>query len=75
MSEETDDLLPCPFCGAGEFRVEESTHWTGMQSVVLSVTVRHWCPRPEGQPMSHIALAGKTREDAIARWNRRVGAA
>jgi len=66
------DLKPCPFCAAGETRIEESKHWTGMRSVVISATVMHWCPRPDGQPQSMLQVKGKTMEDAVARWNERV---
>jgi len=64
-------LKPCPFCAAGETQVTESTHWTGMRSVVISARIRHWCPRIEGQPQSYMEIAGKTRDDAVAKWNRR----
>lgn len=69
------ELMPCPFCGAGELHISESTHWTGMQSVVLSVTVTHWCERNGTQPQSVLQVKGRTREDAIAAWNRRPLAA
>lgn len=68
---ESPELKPCPFCGGGEIRIDESKHWTGMQHVVLSVTVRHWCARIEGLPASAVQMVGKTLEDAVARWNRR----
>ena len=67
-----DDLLPCPFCGAGETRFHESTHWTGLSQSVISVRIHHWCPREEGQPSSHMEIAGRTRADAIAKWNTRA---
>lgn len=67
-----DELLPCPFCGAGETRFHEVGHWTGMQSVVIAVRIKHWCPRADGQPQSNFEIAGKTREDAIAHWNKRA---
>lgn len=70
-----DDLLPCPFCGAGETRFHESTHWTGLSQSVISVRIHHWCPRDEGQPSSHMEIAGRTRADAIAKWNTRAALA
>lgn len=69
MSEE---LKPCPFCGKGENRIDTNTHWTGMQNLVLSVEVKHWCTREDGQPSSILILKGKTREDAISKWNTRT---
>lgn len=65
-------LSPCPFCGAGEIQVQESKHWTGMRSQIISVTVRHWCARPDGQPRSMIQMVGRDHESAIATWNRRT---
>ena len=70
----SEHLEPCPFCGAGETRVDESTHWTGMRSQVISARVRHWCAREEGQPSSVLEIAGKTREDAVRKWNQRIAA-
>lgn len=67
-------LAPCPFCGAGETRIDETTHWTGMRSVVVSARVMHWCPRKEGQPQSLIQIAGRDAGSAAAAWNERVGA-
>ncbi len=65
------DLKPCPFCGAGETRMSESTYWTGGKPVVISVRVMHWCPRAEGQPQSLIQIAGRDAESAKAAWNAR----
>lgn len=64
MSEEK--LLPCPFCGDGETRIDEQSFWTGMRSQVISVSVRHWCPKNPLQ--SYIEIKAKTREDAIKMW-------
>jgi hypothetical protein len=71
----SEHLEPCPFCGAGETRVNESTHWTGLRLQVISARVRHWCVREEGQPSSVMEIAGKTREDAVRKWNQRIAAA
>lgn len=66
------ELMQCPFCRAGETIISsENSHWTGRGSTVISVEVRHWCERPDGQPQSTITIKGKTRDDAIAAWNRR----
>lgn len=67
-----EHLEPCPFCGAGETTVVESAYWTGARSEVISVRVRHWCERIEGQPSSLVEIAGRTRSDAINNWNRRA---
>ena len=66
------ELLPCPFCGAGTTQFREQKHWTGMASVVLSVSVYHWCEPVEGQPSRVIERIGKDKESATAAWNRRV---
>jgi transposase-like protein len=65
-------LLPCPFCGGTEFRIDPSLYWTGMKNTVLSVTVRHWCK--EDILRSTINMVGKTEEEAVEKWNSRVGA-
>lgn len=72
MTDPTPSLLPCPFCGAGETQVIPKSHWGGMSSHLLSVTVRHWCERaPSGLSGGHIDRVGKTHEEAIAQWNHR----
>ncbi len=69
-----EHLEPCPFCGAGETKTHESTHWTGRRSEVISVRIRHWCARDEGQPPSQVEIAGKTREDGVRKGNQRIAA-
>lgn len=71
MSTNAEPLLPCPFCGAGESRIDESTFWNGRASQLISATVKHWCWRAEGQPQSVLSISGHTRADAIAAWNAR----
>lgn len=67
------DLAPCPFCDAGETLVDPKYYWTGMQSTVISVEVRHWCgPEDKGVRGSHITMRAKTEEEAVAKWNRRI---
>lgn len=69
------NMKPCPFCGAGETRVDESTMWTGMRSIVVSVTIKHWCAPDltSGESWSsYHEFRGKTAEQAAARWNARV---
>ena len=63
-------LLPCPFCGGGETRIDERKFWTGMTNQTISVRVRHWCIQEEGRPGSLIEIARKTEAEAIAAWNR-----
>lgn len=72
---EMSNLLPCPFCGDGETLVDESKHWTGMRSVVISASVKHWCLRRAGELQSFLEIKGKTMEDAVARWNKRAHSA
>ncbi len=69
-----EHLEPCPFCGAGETKIHETTHWTGLRSQAISARIHHWCVREEGQPSSHMEIAGKTREDAVRKWNQRIRA-
>ena len=71
----SEHLEPCPFCGAGETNIRETTHWTGLRSQVISARVIHWCVREEGRPSSGLDIAGKTREDAVRKWNQRIAAA
>lgn len=70
MSEE---LKPCPFCGAGETRIDEARQWQGIgYSEPISVSVRHWCVDTPGQPKRMIERIGRDRASAIAAWNRRT---
>lgn len=68
------ELNPCPFCGAGESRIDESTMRKGRRLIVTSVCVRHWC-KPNivavGVWSPHIEMRAKTREQAIEIWNTR----
>jgi len=67
---DTTELSPCPFCKAGETRIDEQTYWTGMRSQILSVSVKHWCPK---SPLtSFIEMKAKTKEEAVALWNTRA---
>ena len=68
------DLSPCPFCGAGETSiVENGRFWTGMrESDPVSVSVRHWCEKVEGQPRGMLEVKGKTEADAVSIWNTRT---
>ena len=63
-------LLSCPFCGAGESRIDEKRYWTGMRSQIVSVELRHWC---EGAKFrSYLCIRGQTRDEVIEKWNTRV---
>lgn len=64
-------LKPCPFCGAGETLIKPATYWTGRQSVVLSVSVQHWCDKGDQQFNSILTIKRKTEAEAIAAWNAR----
>jgi len=66
---EEIELRSCPFCGAGESRFDDVTHWTGQRSILLSVKLRHWCEREEGVIQNIITLHGKTHKEAAAVWN------
>lgn len=65
-------LSPCPFCKGGEFRFDESTHWTGRGSELLNVKLRHWCERRPNCPPSTIELVAKTEDEVRDLWNRRT---
>ena len=65
-----DKLLPCPFCGGEETRIDEQTHWTGMRSQIISASVKHWCQKSPLQPF--IEMKAMTRENAINLWNTRA---
>lgn len=65
------ELQPCPFCGAGENRLDISRHWTGMRFQPISYALRHWCVKQNGVIGCHLEFRGKTREAAIRQWNTR----
>lgn len=68
------DLLPCPFCGAGQTEVRENGKvWTGMKyGTPSSVSIFHWCEPIAGQPSRGIERVGRDLESAIAAWNMRA---
>lgn len=72
----TEELLPCPFCGAGEYRIEEKrlhngVYMDGSLPAVIFGEITHWCEKEEGQPQSIMNFKGRDRGDAIAIWNTR----
>jgi len=73
-SNMTEELKPCPFCGAGETQIREARGtWTGKgYGAPVSVSVLHWCPPIAGQPSRPIERIGKDREAAIKAWNTRA---
>jgi hypothetical protein len=71
----TEELKPCPFCGSPipeNTLVYEDKFWTGMQYRVSKATIRHWCAKVGGIEGSFLQVHGKTRQEAIERWNARV---
>ena len=71
------ELKPCPFCGAGETRVQIN-HYPGVlmnrpKRGVVSVEITHWCPAVEGQPNRNtITRVGRDMESAVAAWDQRT---
>lgn len=68
-------LKPCPFCGAGETRVDEAHLAPRMNQpgALISVTIRHWCERQPGAAhVQLIAFTGRDHEQARAAWDRRA---
>ena len=60
------ELKPCPFCGKVED--EHSVHTRNDGSWVFS----HPCDRDDGELTIFISVYGKTKEELINRWNRRL---
>jgi hypothetical protein len=75
MSDDTPNLSPCPFCGGGETRINETKTRASLlePDEVISVYVRHWCGGfARGAQSATIQVRGRNRSDAIAAWNRRA---
>lgn len=70
----TPDLLPCPFCGAGNTEIRENGKvWSGMgYTRPTSTSVFHHCTPTAGQPSRAIERVGRDRASAIAAWNQRA---
>ena len=73
MTEPTE-LMPCPFCGAGESQIHVNKGtWNGRgYGEPVSVEVRHWCTDVPGQPSRMISRAGRDAASATAAWNTRT---
>lgn len=69
----TEDLMPCPFCGAGSYDISESRLPPKMSGpgALISVTIRHWCDHKNGVRRT-ISVTGRDREDAREQWNTRA---
>jgi hypothetical protein len=68
-------LLPCPFCGGGEMRIDVTRIWGPINrppTEIVSVVIHHWCERLPGQLFSHIEVRGRDAESARAGWNKRA---
>jgi len=70
----TEQLKPCPFCGAGTTEILENGRvWLGTKyGDPVSVSVRHWCEKIEGEPSRCFDRIGRDKESAIAMWNMRA---
>ena len=71
----TEALMPCPFCGGTDVRFDERRLSPTMKGpgALISVTLRHWCPTPEGQPHGlSVTKHGRDHESARAAWNARA---
>jgi len=69
-------MKACPFCGAGETLLHINKGvWQGVHGYgpPVSHEIRHWCEKREGQPSPRLLrFVGKTEEDAISAWEKRV---
>ena len=71
----TDELKPCPFCGAGSNEIKDmGKYWLGSRwSEPVAVEVQHWCVKQAGQPSPRkLIFVGKDRYSAIKAWNTRI---
>ena len=63
----------CPFCGLNPisdekfFILSPATHWTGMRSILINWTLRHWCQDPE----LRIQVTRPTLVQLAEKWNKR----
>ena len=70
LDDDIQKLTECSLCGGGEFRFDDTTHWTGMRSQFICTTLRHWCAE-QADPFETISvsLRARTRASAIELWN------
>jgi hypothetical protein len=73
----TEELKPCPWCGAGKTDIHPNGRmWTGQRlSEPTSVSIRHWCDDVPGQPHRMIERVGRDEAGAVEAWNRRAALA
>jgi hypothetical protein len=73
---EMPELLPCPFCEAGETLAHENHYSPTMSGGIkepISVEIRHWCSQ-QSLPRLRIEVTGRDKAQAIAAWNTRAPA-
>ena len=71
-----DELLPCPFCGAGETIMSEKHMPPRMSGPgqLISVEIRHWCQKyGYGLSRLNVCIAAQTHEAVVLMWNTRPG--
>lgn len=70
-----NELIPCPFCHGGETHITEhrnpGVRMDGKLDPVISVEIRHFCPRRRGVVHNSISIRGRDRQSAIDAWNYR----
>jgi hypothetical protein len=71
--DDISDLKPCPLCAAGETSIS-ATHLPPRMSgpgALISVEVRHFCPRRPGVVHNSISIRGRDRQSVVDAWNYR----
>ena len=61
------ELKPCPFCGNNDVHISnyniEESKW-GLD---------HYCPYENGRMSIVISVYGKSKQEVINKWNKRIG--